>query len=150
MKKLLVLIGLMIGGCGGVRAVQMDADGVGITPTVKGQDDASLDRRKIVIVTDPHVMAPELLVNEGTAWENYLKVDRKLVDYSRRLFDEMIARIKSDLRPGLVLMTGDMTKDGELLSHQYVVSKLDELRAVGIKTLVIPGNHDRGNNINAL
>ena len=62
----------------------------------------------------------------------------------------MIVRIKRDLRPGLVLISGDLTKDGEQVSHEYVTSKLDELRAIGIKTLVIPGNHDRGSNSDAV
>ena len=105
---------------------------------------------KVVVLSDPHVMAPELLVNEGTAWTTYLNGQRKLVDYSQRLFDDMIVRIKRDLRPGLVLISGDLTKDGEQVSHEYVTSKLDELRAIGIKTLVIPGNHDRGSNSDAV
>ena len=89
-------------------------------------------------------------VSEGTAWTTYLNGQRKLVDYSQRLFDDMIVRIKRDLRPGLVLISGDLTKDGEQVSHEYVTSKLDELRAIGIKTLVIPGNHDRGSNSDAV
>ena len=110
----------------------------------------AISDKKIVVVSDPHVMAPGLLVNEGTAWTTYLNDQRKLVDYSKSLFDEMIRRIKEDIQPELVLITGDLTKDGEQLSHQYVISKLDELLAAGIKTLVIPGNHDRGSNSNAV
>lgn len=109
-----------------------------------------VDVKKMVVLSDPHVMAPELLVNMGTAWTTYLDGQRKLVDYSKRLFDDMIVRIKRDLRPGLVLISGDLTKDGEQVSHEYVISKLDELRAIGIKTLVIPGNHDRGSNSDAV
>ena len=105
---------------------------------------------KVVVLSDPHVMAPELLVNEGTAWTTYLNGQRKMVDYSKLLFDDMIGRIKEDMRPELVLITGDLTKDGEKVSHEYVTSKLDELRAIGIKTLVIPGNHDRDSNSDAV
>ena len=108
-----------------------------------------LDKTKVVLLSDTHVMAPELLVEEGTAWYNYLDSDRKLIEYSRELFDVVIANIKDNIRPGLVLITGDLTKDGELLSHEYVVKKLDELKAIGIQTLVIPGNHDRGAHYNA-
>lgn len=111
---------------------------------------APVDGKKMVVLSDPHVMAPELLVNEGTAWTTYLNGQRKLVDFSRRLFDDMIVRVKRDLRPGLVLISGDLTKDGEQVSHQYVTRKLDELRAIGIQTLVVPGNHDRGSNSDAV
>lgn len=111
---------------------------------------SAINNQKMVVLSDPHVMAPGLLVNEGTAWTTYLSGQRKLVDYSKLLFDDMIVRIKRDLRPGLVLISGDLTKDGEQVSHEYVTSKLDELRAIGIKTLVIPGNHDRGSNSDAV
>ena len=119
------------------------------TLATKSQTTA-IDRKKMVVLADPHVMAPELLVNKGTAWDTYLEGQRKLEDYSQRLFDDMIERIKQDIRPGLVLIPGDLTKDGEQVSHQYVTGKLDELRAMGIRTLVIPGNHDRGANSNAV
>ena len=105
---------------------------------------------KVVVLSDPHVMAPGLLKNEGTAWTTYLNGQRKMVDYSKLLFDDMIERIKEDMHPELVLISGDLTKDGEHVSHEYVTSKLDELRAIGIKTLVIPGNHDRGSNSDAV
>ena len=111
---------------------------------------SAIDNQKMVVLSDPHVMAPGLLVNEGTAWTTYLNGQRKLVDYSQLLFDDMIEKIKWDLRPGLVLISGDLTKDGEQISHQYVKSKLDELRTIGIQTLVIPGNHDRGSNSDAV
>ena len=99
---------------------------------------------KMAVLSDTHVMAPQLLVSDGTAWQQFLASDRKMVDRSRELFDAMVERLKTDIRPQLLLITGDITKDGELLSHEYVVGKLDELRAAGIKTLVIPGNHDLG------
>lgn len=103
-----------------------------------------LAQTKVVVLSDTHVMAPELLVNDGTAWQTFLATDRKMVDQSKVLFDTMVERLKTEIRPHLLLITGDITKDGEQLSHQYVVSKLDELRQQGIKTFVIPGNHDLG------
>ena len=99
---------------------------------------------KVVVFTDPHVMAPELLVSEGEAWTNFLDADHKLVEYSRALFDEMVNKIKTEIQPDLVLITGDLTKDGEALSHHYVKGKLDELKRAGIPALVVTGNHDWG------
>ena len=107
-------------------------------------------KTKIVVLSDPHVMTPELLVSNGYAWTKYMNGQRKMVDYSQALFDEMVIRLKDEIKPDLVLITGDLTKDGERLSHEYVKGKLDELRASGIRTLVIPGNHDRGGSIDAV
>ena len=96
---------------------------------------------KIVVLSDLHLMAPTLLVNDGPAWRDLLAENRTLLDFSQPLLDEAVKRIKT-IQPKLVLITGDLTKDGETISHEYVVKKLDELKAAGIMTLVIPGNHD--------
>ena len=151
-SRLLLLAILLIGvGCG-INAKPLGAyygftnNAMTIVSELATNQVSAIDNQKMVVLSDPHVMAPELLVNEGTAWTTYLSGQRKMVDYSQLLFDDMIERIKRDLRPGLVLITGDLTKDGEKVSHEYVTSKLDELRAIGIQTLVVPGNHDRGSN----
>ncbi|MBQ9649403.1 MAG: metallophosphoesterase [Prevotella sp.] len=100
-------------------------------------------KTRIMLISDPHVMGPGLLINEGEAWEEAIYYDRKLNDYSRNIYDEAIA-IALREKPDLFLISGDLTKDGEWVSHQYVVQKLQELKAAGIKALVIPGNHDMG------
>ena len=102
---------------------------------------AIVAQTKIVVLSDLHLMAPTLLVKDGPAWRDLLADSRTLLDFSQPLLDEAVERIKT-LQPKLVLITGDLTKDGETVSHEYVVKKLDELKAAGIMTLVIPGNHD--------
>ena len=97
---------------------------------------------KIVVIADPHVMG-DGLQDDGTAWQNYLAGSRKLIDYSQALFDQAVSDIEG-LWPKLVLIVGDLTKDGEQASHEYVKGKLDYLKNLGIPTLVIPGNHDLG------
>jgi 3',5'-cyclic AMP phosphodiesterase CpdA len=98
---------------------------------------------KITVLSDIHVMAPELIVNNGSAWQNYLAGKRTMLDNSTQLFDELIPQLIAD-KPDLLLITGDLTKDGEQVSHQLVVKQLDRLRASGIRVLVIPGDHDLG------
>jgi len=44
-----------------------------------------------------------------------------------------------------VLVTGDLTKDGERASHQVVAAQLQRLVDAGIQVLVVPGNHDINN-----
>lgn len=100
-------------------------------------------KTRIMLISDPHVMGPGLLIKEGEAWDEATYYDRKLNDYSRAIYDEVIATALRE-KPDIFLISGDLTKDGELLSHQYVVQKLQELKAAGIKALVVPGNHDMG------
>jgi predicted phosphodiesterase len=99
--------------------------------------------QKIAVLTDIHVMGPNLIEEDGTAWQNALASDRKLLDYSRAIFDQLIDRFKADDMPDILLITGDLTKDGEYDSHVYVESRLRELKK-NVKVYVIPGNHDLG------
>lgn len=98
--------------------------------------------KKIFLFSDPHVMSPDLV--EAPNSPSYIRDvadSRKLMAYSAELFDAVIDSIKT-MKPDLVIIPGDMSKDGELLSHQYVAQRLHELKDMGIPTLVIPGNHD--------
>ncbi len=99
---------------------------------------------KIAIISDLHVMAPQLLVNDGTAFETYLNRDRKMLRESAEILDTLMGDI-IEQRPHLVLVTGDMTKDGERLSHLLVQEQLQRLVDQGIQVLVVPGNHDINN-----
>ena len=102
---------------------------------------------QIVVVSDIHVMAPELLP-EGAetqeAWINYYAGERKMLQQSAAIFDQFINKMIT-LQPKAVFITGDLTKDGESASHEYVRNGLDRLLFdYGINVYVIPGNHDFG------
>ena len=99
---------------------------------------------KMAIISDLHVMAPDLLVNEGAAFERYLNQDRKMLRESLEILDTLVADILEQ-KPQLVLVTGDLTKDGEKMSHQLVAGRLQRLVDAGIQVLVVPGNHDINN-----
>ncbi len=117
------------------------ADEVKVTVAARPYERGDKD---ILVMSDIHVMSPELLVSEGAAFDDYLASDRKLLVESGAILKTMVDTIIAS-RPGLVLIPGDLTKDGELLSHQLVADRLDEIREAGIKVLVIPGNHDVNN-----
>ena len=78
--------------------------------------------KDILVMSDIHVMNPELLVKEGSAFNQYLASDRKLLAESKDIYYTMIDTILTR-KPELVLIPGDLTKDGELLSHQMVAEQ---------------------------
>ena len=99
----------------------------------------------IFVMSDIHVMSPELVADpENSLFVKDMAESRKLQAESYEIFCAYVDTIKA-LRPELVIIPGDLTKDGELQSHQTVAVKLQELLDMGIPTLVIPGNHDMEN-----
>lgn len=98
--------------------------------------------RRIMVLSDIHVMSPDLVIDpESEAFAKMTAGDRKLLKYSYEIFQTYCDTIRA-IRPDLVLIAGDLTKDGELLSHQAVAAGLQQLLDEGIPTLVVPGNHD--------
>ena len=98
---------------------------------------------KIAVMSDTHYYAPELGTT-GTAFNNYLAQDRKMLAESKAILESTIESIKnSDAQ--IVLACGDLTKDGELLSHQQFAEHLKQLEDAGKKVYVIDGNHDINN-----
>lgn len=99
---------------------------------------------KIAVVSDIHYMDPTLLpVDEmgGASFQEYLAKDPKLLEFSSLILQKVISGLIEE-KPDLVLIPGDLTKDGEKVSHQSLAILLKQLTNKGIKVFVIPGNHD--------
>ena len=95
---------------------------------------------RIAVISDPHVISEEL-AEKPDAWETTVSGSRKLLDYSKEVFDVLMAKFASE-KPDILLISGDLTEDGGLKSHNYVADELAKLEAAGVKVYVIPGNHD--------
>ncbi len=120
---------------------------VGFSETVEMAKKQPAPSLKIAVVSDIHYLAPSLLKNgavEGQAYQAYLGQDPKLLHYSAAVFQTVLQDLKNE-RPDLLLVLGDITKDGEIVSHEAVAKQLSELEALGTKVYVIPGNHDINN-----
>ena len=98
---------------------------------------------KFVVLTDPHFYDSSLGTT-GSAFQEYLDRDRKMLTLSQEIMATAVEEIiKEDA--DFVLICGDLTKDGEALSHQGVVSALTKIKAAGKDVYVVPGNHDIAN-----
>jgi len=99
---------------------------------------------KIAVLSDLHYMEPSLLKRDGSAFQMYLMQDPKLLTESGAILQQIIHKLLVD-KTDLVLISGDLTKDGELISHKSLIKQLQILDLNHIKVLVIPGNHDINN-----
>lgn len=98
------------------------------------------DNYKIMVISDPHLLAPSLY-DYGKAAQNLDASDMKLVLNSDLIMQRLVDDIIKD-KPQLLLISGDLTFNGERASHERLVEHLQRLYQAGIRTLVIPGNHD--------
>ena len=64
-----------------------------------------------------------------------------LLSKSAALLDAALAKVKNS-DADVLLVTGDLTNNGNKASHEYVAKKLLEVKAEGIPVFVIPGEHD--------
>jgi len=95
------------------------------------------------VISDIHLYQ-SLLGSSGAAFEKTLNSDRKLLLDSIDLLDYAIGEIAaSGVR--IVLVAGDLTKDGELVNHQLIAEKFKRFSDAGIAVYVVPGNHDINN-----
>ncbi len=97
-------------------------------------------KTRFLVLTDPHIYDPKLGI-EGESFEKYLLRTPLLLAESVEIFEQAIREIRKE-RPDFVLVCGDLTKDGERISHMRFKLLLEEIEHEGVPVYVIPGNHD--------
>ena len=110
----------------------------------KEEENTLKENPKIVVVSDLHYFDLSLLINKGAAFEEYITSDRKLIEESSSITASLMNSI-IDENPDIVLVCGDLTKDGERKSHEGLIAQFANLKAKGIQVIVTPGNHDINN-----
>jgi 3',5'-cyclic AMP phosphodiesterase CpdA len=102
---------------------------------------------KIAVVSDIHYMDPSIAPDDpenNTYWQEYVSHDRKIFELSDPIFRKVVFNLIAE-KPDILLITGDLAKEGELVCHETVKSYLQKLEKEGIKVFVVPGNNDIGN-----
>lgn len=98
---------------------------------------------RFAVISDPHFYNPALGII-GQAFENAMVSEIKLLRYGKELLEAAFLEVeKADI--DFLIIPGDLTKDGELLSHLKLANYLGQLRNKGIFSFVVPGNHDINN-----
>lgn len=132
MKKitcLATLVLVLLAGCGATAAPQKTAAEDSVT---------------VVFATDLHYLSQSLTDNGEGFMARMYNGDGKVTRYIDQIVDTFVAELSQN-PPDAVLLGGDLTLDGEKLSHVDLAKKLAPLQKQGIPVLVIPGNHDINN-----
>lgn len=118
------------------------------TEPEKYQPGEPVDREKIVtniiFASDIHYMSPKL-TDYGKAFTELIdNGDGKVVRYIPEIWQAFTEEVAA-ARPDALVLSGDLTLNGEKLNHQELSALLGQLEGAGIPVLVIPGNHDINN-----
>lgn len=99
---------------------------------------------RVVLMTDMHYLAGSLR-DEGEAFTTMVNHgDGKLVNYVEEIVDAALEEAISQ-NADVLILSGDLSLNGEEESHKELAKKLDKVEMAGIPVLVIPGNHDINN-----
>ena len=133
------LLAVLISACG----YAMDtADTAGSAPE-RAEESIMKDERVLTIVeaTDMHYLSPAL-TDGGAAFRKLVNSgDGKMPECSGEIMDALLNEVL-EMKPDALVLSGDLTFNGELVSLTEMAEKLRPVKAAGIPVLVLPGNHD--------
>ncbi len=112
--------------------------------SVDTKEDKKEDELDIFVATDIHYLSKR--VNDmGIAFQKMAdSSDGRAINYSEELVDAFTYNI-IEKEPEVLIISGDLTHNGEKASHEDMAKRLEEIENSGTEVFVIPGNHDINN-----
>ncbi len=106
------------------------------------QSGADTGTLKIAVMSDDHYLSPSM-IRDTADYTTALNSDRKMFAESDAILRTMLDAVRQD-KPDVLLISGDLTKDGEQECHKALANALKQLQkdVPGLKVYVINGNHD--------
>ena len=99
---------------------------------------------KIIQATDLHYQSASA-EDDGAAFQLFVeRCDGKVVKYLPQLLDAFMDQVIAE-RPAALILSGDITMNGEKINHKELADRLHKVQDAGIPVLIIPGNHDINN-----
>lgn len=96
---------------------------------------------RVVVASDLHYLAPSL-TDHGALFRRVMEAgDGKVTELCDEITDAFLEEVKAE-EPDALILTGDISFNGEKESHLALAEKLAALEEAGVPVLVLPGNHD--------
>ena len=99
---------------------------------------------KVMVISDIHLFDMDRISHEGEAWEKRLLLEDKNYAYCAASMEALVQKVKSQ-NVKYVIVPGDLTKDGEVINHEFAASCFRKMEEAGANVFVINGNHDISN-----
>lgn len=107
---------------------------------------AQNEELKIACISDTHYLSPDM-IKDTADFAEHLNSDRKMFAESDAFLTAILDTVKQD-KPDVLIISGDLTKDGEKEGHIALAEKLQKFRDEEMPDLhiyIAPGNHDLNN-----
>lgn len=122
--------------------------GQAISASAAGVSAKQEESLKIASLSDTHYLSPTM-IKDTEDFTEHLNSDRKMFAESEAFLNALLDTVKKD-DPDVLLISGDLTKDGEKEGHESLAKILEKFEEeTGAKVYITPGNHDL-NNSNAM
>ena len=106
-----------------------------------GQEGNIRDEVKIAVLSDMHYY-PVNFVSDCADYTTYVGGDPKMLEESGSIADAALQMVREDA-PDVLVVSGDLTKDGEIQGHRDLAAKFQKLEdETDTEVFVINGNHD--------
>ena len=119
-----------------LTSLSIKSEVIKISPKIEANKDVTF-----FVASDMHYLAKSLSDN-GKAYKTFIESgDGKQLNYIEEIMNAFVADIKIK-KPDVLILSGDLTTNGEKASHIELAKKLKEVESSGTSVYVIPGNHD--------
>lgn len=97
-------------------------------------------------ITDLHYYANEEIGSYGKYFDLRCDMDQKCVAESGAIIDAAFEELAADKDNDIIIISGDLTYDGEKISHDLLLKKLEKLKNAGKRVFLTFATHDFDNN----
>lgn len=142
-KKQLFVILISLVGLGSLFVILSDKFTDSPMSQVEVEPSLSLvnQKDKIWVISDTHYLS-DTLHDDGEKFEFIKKTAAgKDLDFPRERLEALIWQVQQE-RPKVLIVSGDLTLNGEYQSAKELADYFKEIEALGTAVYVIPGNHD--------
>ena len=134
-KKILLIVGFVI-LTSILTSLFIKLGDMKINAEIKANEDVTF-----FVASDIHYLAKSLS-DGGKAYNTFIESgDGKQLNYIEEIMEAFVTDIKNK-KPDVLILSGDLTTNGEKASHLELAKKLKEVEVSGTSVYVIPGNHD--------
>ncbi len=104
-------------------------------------EEAAYEPPVVWLATDLHYQSPKMTDFQSALETFTAGYDGTVVPYLDEITEAFLEEVQME-RPSVLILSGDLSQNGEKVNHEELAKKLARVQAAGIQVLVIPGNHD--------